>query len=461
MSEGGTTIDIASKHWLAELVDRHLQGYDPAAARLRLPREVREEDPDGPSPEARARILVMRSLRGRVVEPAAGEDSARQVAAFLAPIEGHLALLLDLALLQGGPFEAGRRRAELAAFFAAAAGDLPLALAAEPDPDTGYVSDTAVRRALSRVGPGLVRRGFPPGDPAGGIRIYAGAVAVERRVLARIARSYYRQGHLDAAGAEGHLAFAAHELTLLAMVLVGLAAADGPIDARRRQILERQVARLGLARPLERRVRAAVDEPPSAAGLAREASAKMHSFLLEQMLLATLGGNMTPSGSAYLISFAEAAGVGPEDLAAMQVEAAAFHADHLQWFRAFATGEAEGWEALANGWNAFGEQMVQRVARIVLDNLDAIATEIRQTGELGQLLGKAATGTPLDAEERRKVKAQLIDLAKAVPALAIFAAPGGMLLLPLLAKLLPFNILPSAFQQPPGKKRPPGSPAAG
>ena len=37
------------------------------------------------------------------------------------------------------------------------------------------------------------------------------------------------------------------------------------------------------------------------------------------------------------------------------------------------------------------------------------------------------------------MRAQLVDLAKAVPALAIFAAPGGMLLLPLLAKLLPFN----------------------
>jgi hypothetical protein len=56
------------------------------------------------------------------------------------------------------------------------------------------------------------------------------------------------------------------------------------------------------------------------------------------------------------------------------------------------------------------------------------------------------------------VKAQLIDLAKVVPALAIFAAPGGMLLLPLLSKLLPFNILPSSWAQakparlPVGKK---------
>ena len=40
----------------------------------------------------------------------------------------------------------------------------------------------------------------------------------------------------------------------------------------------------------------------------------------------------------------------------------------------------------------------------------------------------------------------ILDLAKAVPALAIFAAPGGMLLLPLLVKLLPFSVLPSAWE---------------
>ena len=44
--------------------------------------------------------------------------------------------------------------------------------------------------------------------------------------------------------------------------------------------------------------------------------------------------------------------------------------------------------------------------------------------------------------------AQLIDVAKAVPALALLAAPGGLLLLPLLAKVLPWNVLPSAWEPP-------------
>jgi hypothetical protein len=46
------------------------------------------------------------------------------------------------------------------------------------------------------------------------------------------------------------------------------------------------------------------------------------------------------------------------------------------------------------------------------------------------------------------MRLELIDLAKAIPALAAFAAPGGLLLFAALAKVLPFSILPSAFQGP-------------
>ncbi|HEY1908940.1 MAG TPA: hypothetical protein VGG91_23055, partial [Myxococcaceae bacterium] len=69
-------------------------------------------------------------------------------------------------------------------------------------------------------------------------------------------------------------------------------------------------------------------------------------------------------------------------------------------------------------------------------------------GELGVFLGKLAIGQSLTQDERRRMRLELVDLAKAIPALAIFAAPGGLLLLAALAKVLPFSILPSAFQGP-------------
>ncbi|HZH04717.1 MAG TPA: hypothetical protein VEY30_13105, partial [Myxococcaceae bacterium] len=76
-------------------------------------------------------------------------------------------------------------------------------------------------------------------------------------------------------------------------------------------------------------------------------------------------------------------------------------------------------------------------------------TEVLETGELSVLLSRAVRGQTLSAEERSKVRSQLLDLAKAVPAAAIFAAPGGLLLLIGLAKILPFDLLPSAFRTPP------------
>jgi hypothetical protein len=52
-------------------------------------------------------------------------------------------------------------------------------------------------------------------------------------------------------------------------------------------------------------------------------------------------------------------------------------------------------------------------------------------------------------EEKQKVQDQLMDIAKTIPTLAIFALPGGGILLPILIKVLPFNILPSSFQEEP------------
>jgi hypothetical protein len=211
-------------------------------------------------------------------------------------------------------------------------------------------------------------------------------------------------------------------------------------------VVSRQVERIGLDRGRVQAARAASSSPRDPEEIVAETPPRLRNFLVEQLLLASLG---MPAGSTpraeYLARFAQAAEIPAERLAAMQVEAAAFHADHQEWFRAFGLPAEAEWGELADEWNEFGERMVDKVAAVVTENLDAIALELRQTGELGTLLAKAAAGQALDAPERRKVKEQLIDLAKAVPALAIFAAPGGLVLLPLLAKLLPFDVLPSAF----------------
>ena len=63
--------------------------------------------------------------------------------------------------------------------------------------------------------------------------------------------------------------------------------------------------------------------------------------------------------------------------------------------------------------------------------------------ELLLLLGKSTT-TELTETERKKIKEQLLDIFKTIPSLAIFALPGGAILLPIFIKLIP-KLLPSAF----------------
>lgn len=434
-------VDLDQKDWLAALVDEELVARDPEAARARLPAEIRP-GPLGVDLEPGVRVLVARSLRQRRLGP--GSPSTE--ATFLETVRGHVALLLDLSLLAGDPFRKGRSRASIACCLAAALGETDMALDADPaHPDSA--SHLAVQRALRATGKALRARFYPPGDPLHGLPLYPGTVAVLRRHLARVTMGAHRTGSLDPEALARHRAFAQRELVLLVEALAGLLEAAGPAaDASARAVRVRQVQRLGLPRAETREARRALQAARPAGVLAAATPPRVRPFLLEQLLLAQLrAGLPAAAATRFTDAFAAGAGFDAEVLAAAQVEAAAQHDDHLAWFEA--VGSGQDWQKLADAWEATADQVVEKVSDAVTENLEAVMTEVRETGELGQLLAKAASGRTLTGVEKRKVKEQLIDLAKAVPALAIFAAPGGMLLLPLLAKLLPFNVLPSSWDK--------------
>lgn len=71
--------------------------------------------------------------------------------------------------------------------------------------------------------------------------------------------------------------------------------------------------------------------------------------------------------------------------------------------------------------------------------------ELSESKELIFLLKKSVT-TSLTKEEKFKVKEQMLDICKAIPAFAVFLLPGGGLLLPLLVRLIP-SILPSSYRE--------------
>ena len=87
-----------------------------------------------------------------------------------------------------------------------------------------------------------------------------------------------------------------------------------------------------------------------------------------------------------------------------------------------------------------------KIKKTVLANRDKIYQEIHQTKELYQLMVKWSSGETLTPKEKAGVKSQLLDICKTVPAVAIFVLPFGSILLAILIKFLPFNILPTAFK---------------
>lgn len=88
---------------------------------------------------------------------------------------------------------------------------------------------------------------------------------------------------------------------------------------------------------------------------------------------------------------------------------------------------------------------IDEIKLLLNRNKQRFGQELKQSKEAISLI-KKATHTHLSEEEKEKIKIQLLDICKTIPALTVFLLPGGAVLLPLLIKLIP-DILPSAFQE--------------
>jgi len=85
-----------------------------------------------------------------------------------------------------------------------------------------------------------------------------------------------------------------------------------------------------------------------------------------------------------------------------------------------------------------GVSMIKKyLKRLVIVNKEAILMEVLAIKGLMQLLMKTRnTDEKWTREEKKEIKTHLINIAKIIPAVAIFALPGGSFLLPMLAEAL-------------------------
>ena len=438
---------FGSSEWLFDLLRDAVASHRADEGVLRF-----NQADESPVPRARARAYLKQIVRetgllfGTPAQPSTALPNAKTAEdqLLLAVVGTYARIALDIASLMKAP--EGPRLEQLLLLLAVLVGDrrvvqqLLSALAQRP---VAPIKDSCWRRVEWR----LKKRGTSvSGDPVYRLILHNASVYADAQAFGRLAIDFFSRGSLRIAAAERRLAFAARQKALLAEVLVGLACVERqPNFAAQRAIL-RQTKELALSWKQRMRLNGALksffDTPPQIASLAGQVrSGGLRRFVLEQTILGSLvDGSWLARDVAFIRSLAENLGVSTEELGGIEIEMAEFFASHRSILDVFRVSAGAG---------AMGEELVQSMQRALEKNFHRLMREVRGTGELSVLLTRAARGQKLSAQERRKMRTQLIDVAKAVPALAIFAAPGGILLLIALAKVLPFNILPSAFQEEP------------
>ena len=433
-------MEFTKTGWLLHLLDDVVakQAHQPAPTAPALSR-----------PAACARAYLHRALRdsGLVYgTPELPEDAASSSAPaqtlFLAVLRTLAGFALDVAVLFDVP--SGPRPLQLARIFALWTGELPLADAFASHLAKGT---PAPRRLWGRLETALARRSVSiSGDRVYGLLLHNGATYVDAQLFAHLVLDVWGGRRLHRAQLRRLLGVAARQKALLVEVLTALASAERPPAAPTRRAILRQVEDLGLpgrlAGELRGRLRRAFEGPLQLAALvAPVRSREMRRFVVEQTVLASLvEGQRSAKEVAFVLSLASALGVSPVELQAVEAEVADFYARHHAVLDVF---------TLEDNATRLGDELVDSMQGTLDRSLQVLLSEAHQMGELSSLLGRLARGQPLNAAERKQMREQLLDLAKVLPAVAIFAAPGGMLLLAALVKLLPQSFLPAAFQPPP------------
>jgi hypothetical protein len=329
------------------------------------------------------------------------------------------------------------RRAQLLAVLAAAGGEAEAAarLFADPLAIPGPLEKLADRTAAR-----LARRYLRTGGPFAGLPLHNGLCAIEARATATVALAAFGHGRISPGAVVLASKAALGWRALLVELLAGLAGSQQG-GRRSQKGIEQVIRSQRLPAREARTLRRALTHPREIEHLAPALhSEALRRFMLTHVLLAAqMDGRLEGGEVAFVERLTRAIGIDGDALAKLEAEVADFYGDHKDALAALRLAETP--EGLPHA-------LTTRLEAAVLDNLDRLLQEIRETRELAELLAKATAGGALTAAEKVKVREQLIDLAKTIPALAIFAAPGGMLLLPIVFKLLPFNLLPSSFVDP-------------
>ena len=434
---------LGQQGWLRRVLSEAVASHRPdEASRSHL--EARQLKPGPGSARRYLRGILRESglLYGTpsVSRPSSGTDGPEEVL-FLAVLRTFCRIGLDIAVLvDGAP---GPRAEQLLLLLAAMYGLLDEAEDIHRRIEKASKQWPLPDKVWARVEVALEERALSlTADPYYGVVLHNGAVYADANLFGRLAIAYFSRSVFLRESAQRRVQFAAAQKALLVEVLVGLVCAERKPSFPTRRAIVRQIDDLHLPEDLADATRdfarTAFAKPPSMKNVLKGVRSRdMKRFILEQTLLASIvDGRRSQREVEWAHSLGLLLGFSKAEVGDVDLTMAEFYARHRDVVDVF---------TLRSGAQVMGEEWVDTMSTSVQKNYRRLLKEIKKTGALSVLLSRAARGQTLTPEEKRQMRAQLIDVAKAVPALAIFAAPGGLLLLIALAKVLPFDVLPSAF----------------
>lgn len=423
------------RHWLARFVDEAFT-RGPSG----LPRAVRSDARRRARRDARAsffhRGLAFGAPLLRKSQALAKDvDEIKVLVAWLAVVADHVDLVghhLDEHDLS--PTQRLARRAQaLSVALAAVYGD---------DDDVAALAGLAgaarIERAQLAVERELLRRRYLRGNPLIGLTLNHALSALDAGALVDVAVEVYGAPPQKGVSERVRKALAAERLAVVAAI-ASLSSHREETEAELvRSASIWQAKNLGLDKGETVRVVEVVKRPPDVSRLVTIVPERSRERVLMHTLVAAwVDGRLQHEERLFVRSLSDALGVPQKKRARLERRVSEFVRRHREELNPLAH---------AAGFEAAGTPMPVRFARAIFENVDHLWEEIRETGDLAVLLARRASGQKLDEKETRRMKEQLADVAKAVPSLAIFTLPGGFVLLPILLKLLPFDLRPSSFR---------------
>ena len=438
------SLDVRQPGWLSPLLELYLELRNPLESETAV-REAKADHPDANEDEL-ARTLALRRLEQvglhadllllppRLRERLQKQGVPPQEQMTLGLLTVRWDVFMDVAQLYRSYDNARERQIELLTVEALARSEHGLARKLRQAHLDAMVGHVDPRPWAAKVEKLLAPSGRLVLNEVS-LSIGVGLAILEARHLAATASFYFSRSSIEEEGLLELYQLNLSQKTQLVEVLIAVAGADGHVDPSEKNLIEELLRYAQLPSSEVKRLRKLLKRAPELELKPTPMPPANRRFVLEQaILLSVVDDEQDERELELLQQVAGALGGNERELEEALVRVMGFYAAHRDAvldFGPVALGRMQG-------------LIYRRLQKIVAQNLNALTTEIKETGELAVLLG-AASVRPLTAEESQKVKQQLLDVCRSIPALAIFALPGGGLLLPILIKLLPFKVLPSAF----------------